>query len=52
MALSTENAKTPTDITIADDWCIKLPDGYCFSTFEDENDGLLLTINTNDDTES
>ena len=46
MALLTENAKTPADITVADDWCIKLPDGYVYSTYEDEDDGLLLTIGT------
>ena len=52
MALLTENAKTPADITVADDWCIKLPDGYVYSTYEDEDDGLLLTIGTVDDAES
>ena len=46
MALLTENAKTPADITVADDRCIKLPDGYVYSTYEDEDDGLLLTIGT------
>ena len=52
MALLTENAKTPADITIADDWCIKLPDGYHYSTYENEDDGLLLTIRTTDDAET
>ena len=52
MALLTENAKTPADITVADDWCIKLPDGYVYSTYEDEEDGLLLTIGTVDNAES
>ena len=45
MELLTENAKTPADITIADDWCIRLPDGYYYSTYEDDDDRLLLTIN-------
>lgn len=52
MAQLTQNSKSPADITIADDWCIKLPDGYRYSTFEDEDDGTLLTINANDDSES
>lgn len=48
----TENAKSPADITVADDWCIKLPDGYVYSTYEDEDDGLLLTIGTVADLQS
>ena len=52
MAQLTQNSKSPADITIADDWCIKLPDGYRYSTFEDEDDGTLLTINANDDSET
>jgi hypothetical protein len=45
------NAKTPAELTIADDWCIKLPDGYVYSTFQNEEDHKLLTIRTLDNSE-
>lgn len=45
------DAQGPADITVNDDWCIKLPNEYAYSTLQNDAEHKILVFHSDDNTE-